>query len=142
MRGHDGNGAILADEMGLGELRMLAKLSSTGKTIQSIALIHTLLSARPVPLLSLTHAEQNMLYGAGPVIQRALIVCPVTLIKVRDRDCLPCDERRTGLASSRSGCLTDAATCSPSLIVRGRSHRVASVPVPSLRSGRASCAWS
>ena len=109
MRGHDGNGAILADEMGLGELRMLAKLSSTGKTIQSIALIHTLLSARPVPLLSLTHAEQNMLYGAGPVIQRALIVCPVTLIKVRDRDCLPCDERRTGRTIPRPGAPADNA---------------------------------
>ena len=55
---HEGQGAILADEMGL------------GKTIQSIALVYTLL-------------KQNMFVGAGPAINRALIVCPVTLIKVR-----------------------------------------------------------
>ncbi|KAH0614040.1 uncharacterized protein H6S33_005926 [Morchella sextelata] len=52
----DGQGAILADEMGL------------GKTLQTIALLWTLL-------------KQNPVFGAGgPVVRKALIVCPVTLI--------------------------------------------------------------
>ena len=52
----EGQGCILADEMGL------------GKTIQSIALIWTLL-------------KQNPYHGPGACIHRALIACPVTLVK-------------------------------------------------------------
>lgn len=55
LRDFDGQGAILADEMGL------------GKTLQTIALLWTLL-------------KQNPIYEAPPVIKKALIVCPVTLI--------------------------------------------------------------
>lgn len=55
MRDFDGQGAILADEMGL------------GKTLQTITLIWTLL-------------KQNPIYEDAPVIKKALIVCPVTLI--------------------------------------------------------------
>ncbi|KAI9818590.1 MAG: helicase [Thelocarpon impressellum] len=55
MRPYEGQGAILADEMGL------------GKTLQTIALIWTLL-------------KQNPVHEAPPVIKKALIVCPVTLI--------------------------------------------------------------
>ncbi|EDN09656.1 conserved hypothetical protein [Histoplasma mississippiense (nom. inval.)] len=55
MRSFNGEGAILADEMGL------------GKTLQTIALIWTLL-------------KQNPIYEAQPVVKKALIVCPVTLI--------------------------------------------------------------
>ena len=55
MRGFGGQGAILADEMGL------------GKTLQTIALLWTLL-------------KQNPVYEEPPVIKKALIVCPVTLI--------------------------------------------------------------
>ncbi|KAF2396060.1 hypothetical protein EJ06DRAFT_517261 [Trichodelitschia bisporula] len=51
----DGLGAILADDMGL------------GKTLQTIALLWTLL-------------KQNPIAGSKPVIRKALIVCPVTLI--------------------------------------------------------------
>lgn len=55
MRNFDGQGAILADEMGL------------GKTLQTIALLWTLL-------------KQNPIHGDSPIIKKALIVCPVTLI--------------------------------------------------------------
>ncbi|KAJ5578680.1 DNA repair and recombination protein [Penicillium hispanicum] len=55
MRDFNGEGAILADDMGL------------GKTLQTIALLWTLL-------------KQNPVYGDPPVIKKALIVCPVTLI--------------------------------------------------------------
>lgn len=55
MRDFNGQGAILADEMGL------------GKTLQTIALLWTLL-------------KQNPVHGDPPVIKKALIVCPVTLI--------------------------------------------------------------
>ncbi|KAL3471451.1 SNF2 family N-terminal domain-containing protein [Aspergillus californicus] len=55
MRSFNGEGAILADDMGL------------GKTLQTITLLWTLL-------------RQNPIYESGPVIKKALIVCPVTLI--------------------------------------------------------------
>lgn len=55
MRGHKGNGCILADEMGL------------GKTLQVIALVWTLL-------------KQNPITNSGPVIGKAMIVCPVSLV--------------------------------------------------------------
>ncbi|OQE17600.1 hypothetical protein PENSTE_c020G06066 [Penicillium steckii] len=55
MRDFNGEGAILADDMGL------------GKTLQTITLLWTLL-------------KQNPIYGDGPVVKKALIVCPVTLI--------------------------------------------------------------
>ncbi len=55
IRDYGGEGCILADEMGL------------GKTLQTIALLWTLL-------------KQNPIYNAEPVIKKALIVCPVTLI--------------------------------------------------------------
>lgn len=55
MRSFNGEGAILADDMGL------------GKTLQTIALLWTLL-------------KQNPIHGSAPVIKKALIVCPVTLI--------------------------------------------------------------
>ncbi|OJJ45577.1 hypothetical protein ASPZODRAFT_68468 [Penicilliopsis zonata CBS 506.65] len=55
MRSFNGEGAILADDMGL------------GKTLQTITLIWTLL-------------KQNPVYEDPPVVKKALIVCPVTLI--------------------------------------------------------------
>lgn len=55
MRDYQGKGAILADEMGL------------GKTLMTISLIWTLLKQTPFA-------------NDSPVIKRALIVCPVTLI--------------------------------------------------------------
>ncbi|KAI0305632.1 P-loop containing nucleoside triphosphate hydrolase protein [Multifurca ochricompacta] len=55
LRRHEGQGCILADEMGL------------GKTLQTITLIWTLL-------------KQNPYAGAGPVVGKVLIVCPVSLV--------------------------------------------------------------
>ena len=55
MRDYEGEGAILADEMGL------------GKTLQTIALLWTLL-------------KQNPIHEDPPIVKKALIVCPVTLI--------------------------------------------------------------
>ena len=55
IRPFDGEGAILADEMGL------------GKTLQTIALLWTLMKQSPI------HEEP-------PVVKKALIVCPATLI--------------------------------------------------------------
>ncbi|EKM80843.1 hypothetical protein AGABI1DRAFT_71424 [Agaricus bisporus var. burnettii JB137-S8] len=52
---HEGQGCILADEMGL------------GKTLQTIALVWTLL-------------KQNPYLGAGPVVKKVMIVCPVSLM--------------------------------------------------------------
>ena len=59
MRDFDGQGAILADEMGL------------GKTLQTIALLWTLLKQNPI-------CESP--HDSRPVIKKALIVCPVTLM--------------------------------------------------------------
>ncbi|ODM16378.1 hypothetical protein SI65_08378 [Aspergillus cristatus] len=55
LRSFNGEGAILADDMGL------------GKTLQTITLLWTLL-------------KQNPIYESPPVVKKALIVCPVTLI--------------------------------------------------------------
>ncbi|KAK6524845.1 helicase [Arthrobotrys megalospora] len=55
LRPYEGRGAILADEMGL------------GKTLQTIALLWTLL-------------KQNPIHNQSPVVKKAMIVCPVTLI--------------------------------------------------------------
>ena len=59
MREFDGQGAILADEMGL------------GKTLQTIAILWTLLKQNPIC---------EGLRESPPIIKKALIVCPVTLI--------------------------------------------------------------
>ncbi|KAL8277804.1 hypothetical protein RQP46_009787 [Phenoliferia psychrophenolica] len=63
MNGTQGQGCILADEMGL------------GKTIQAISLIYTLLHQDPFHKGSSTG-----------VIQRAMIACPVTLVKNWDAE--------------------------------------------------------
>lgn len=55
LRNYGGQGAILADDMGL------------GKTLQTITLLWTLM-------------KQNPIYEAPPVVKKALIVCPATLL--------------------------------------------------------------
>jgi len=56
-------GAVLADEMGL------------GKTLQTIALLWTLMKQNPI-----YDPESTGGVGGRPVVKKALIVCPVTLI--------------------------------------------------------------
>jgi len=49
--------------------RVLIKPRSLGKTLQTIALVWTLL-------------KQNPYGGQGPVIGKAMVVCPVSLVEV------------------------------------------------------------
>ena len=56
LRDFDGRGCILADDMGL------------GKTLTTISLLWTLL-------------RQNPIYKDPPIVKRALIVCPVSLVR-------------------------------------------------------------
>ncbi|OAP64236.1 hypothetical protein AYL99_00208 [Fonsecaea erecta] len=74
LRDFDGHGCILADDMGL------------GKTLTTIALLWTLL-------------RQNPVFREPPVIKKALIVCPVSLIRNWKR------EFRKWLGSDRLGVL-------------------------------------
>ncbi|OQV11084.1 SNF2 family domain-containing protein isoform 2 [Cladophialophora immunda] len=74
LRDFDGRGCILADDMGL------------GKTLTTIALLWTLL-------------RQNPFFRETPVIRKALIVCPVSLIRNWKR------EFRKWLGSDRLGVL-------------------------------------
>ncbi|KAF2143506.1 uncharacterized protein K452DRAFT_269082 [Aplosporella prunicola CBS 121167] len=55
LRSFEGRGAFLADDMGL------------GKSLQTITLLWTLL-------------KQNPIYEEGPVVKKALIVCPATVV--------------------------------------------------------------
>ncbi|EME47905.1 hypothetical protein DOTSEDRAFT_102471, partial [Dothistroma septosporum NZE10] len=73
MKDYDGEGAILADEMGL------------GKTLQTIALIWTLL-------------KQTPFWKGQPIVSKALVVCPVTLIRNWQK------EFRKWLGDYRCGC--------------------------------------
>ncbi|PUU83672.1 SNF2 family N-terminal domain-domain-containing protein [Tuber borchii] len=89
----DGQGAILADEMGL------------GKTLQTIALLWTLL-------------KQNPVYGDKPVIKRALIVCPVTLINNWSK------EFRKWLGRERIGVLVADSKANIRDFTHGRSYSI------------------
>ncbi|SDA02883.1 BZ3500_MvSof-1268-A1-R1_Chr11-1g03203 [Microbotryum saponariae] len=121
MRG-EGQGCILADEMGL------------GKSVQAISLIWTLLSeskseSRPVshmgcrPERRLDFTEQNPYWGSGTgVIQRAMIVCPVTLVKNWSREIrlwLGYDLLRPFIADSGANIKSFCATKSYNLLIIG-----------------------
>lgn len=56
LRCKEGCGAILADEMGL------------GKSLQTIALLWTLL-------------KQNPVYGEPPVVRKAIVICPASVVR-------------------------------------------------------------
>lgn len=99
-----GQGAILADDMGL------------GKTLQTIALIWTLL-------------KQNPVYESQPVIRKALIVCPVTLIKnwrKEFRKWLGAERLGVFVAEDKKQRITD--------FTRGRSYSVMIIGYERLRS--------
>ncbi|KAI9675713.1 MAG: helicase [Caeruleum heppii] len=104
LRQFDGDGAILADEMGL------------GKTLQTIALLWTLL-------------KQNPIHNAPPVIKKALIVCPVTLIDNWRK------EFRKWLGRERIGVyVADATKTRLTDFTMGRSYSIMIIGYEKLRS--------
>ncbi|PGH12026.1 hypothetical protein AJ79_04535 [Helicocarpus griseus UAMH5409] len=104
MRPFNGEGAILADEMGL------------GKTLQTIALVWTLL-------------KQNPIYEAPPVVKKALIVCPVTLIDNWKK------EFRKWLGNERIGVfVADAKRTRLTDFTMGRSYSVMIIGYERLRT--------
>ena len=104
MRDFDGQGAILADEMGL------------GKTLQTIALLWTLLKQSPIS-------------EGPPVIKKALVVCPVTLINNWRK------EFRKWLGTDRLGVYVfDDSKKRITDFTQGRSYNVMIVGYEKLRS--------
>ncbi|KAK2733621.1 helicase [Onygenales sp. PD_40] len=104
LRPFNGEGAILADEMGL------------GKTLQTIALLWTLL-------------KQNPIHEAPPVIKKALIVCPVTLIENWKK------EFRKWLGNERIGVfVADAKRTRLTDFTMGRSYSVMIIGYERLRT--------
>ncbi|KAK2747791.1 helicase [Myotisia sp. PD_48] len=104
MRPFNGEGAILADDMGL------------GKTLQTITLLWTLL-------------KQNPIHGSQPVIKKALVVCPVTLIrnwKKEFKKWLGSDRLGVFVADEKRTRLTD--------FTMGRSYSVMIIGYERLRS--------
>ncbi|KAL8953480.1 MAG: hypothetical protein Q9222_000684 [Ikaeria aurantiellina] len=99
---YDGQGAILADEMGL------------GKTLQTITLLWTLLKQNPK--------------GNGPVIKKALIVCPATLINNWRK------EFRKWLGLDRIGVLIADAKSRVRDFTHGKSYSIMIVGYEKLRT--------
>ncbi|KAL8821974.1 MAG: hypothetical protein Q9223_000054 [Gallowayella weberi] len=108
LRDFNGQGAILADEMGL------------GKTLQTIALLWTLLKQSP--------------YGKNPVIKKALIVCPATLINNWRK------EIRKWLSLDRIGVLVADAKTRISHFTHGKSYSIIIVGYERLRTIQADLA--
>lgn len=94
LKDFEGRGCILADEMGL------------GKTLQTIALVWTLL-------------KQNPIYMDKPVIKKALIVCPVTLINNWKK------EFRKWLGNERIGVFVCDSNADLRDFIRGKTYPVA-----------------
>ncbi len=104
MRDFDGQGAILADEMGL------------GKTLQTITLLWTLL-------------KQNPIFGDPPLIKKALIVCPATLINNWRK------EFRKWLGAERIGVfVADGTKMRVTDFTRGRSYSIMIIGYEKLRT--------
>ncbi|PNS17406.1 hypothetical protein CAC42_7089 [Sphaceloma murrayae] len=93
MRCKEGAGAILADEMGL------------GKSLQTIALLWTLL-------------KQNPEYGDRPVVRKAIVVCPASVTKNWKK------EFRKWLGNERIGVLQLDDQKKIRSFTRGRSYQV------------------
>jgi DNA repair and recombination protein RAD54B len=107
MRPFDGNGALLADDMGL------------GKTFTTIALLWTLL-------------KQNPIHGSESLIKKALVVCPVTLIKNWKK------EFKRWLGNERCGVfVADGNNIRITDFTHGRSYSVMIIGYEKLRSVQA-----
>lgn len=102
LRPFEGEGAILADEMGL------------GKSLQTIALLWTLL-------------KQNPIYEERPVIKKALIVCPVTLVNNWRQ------EFRKWLGNERIGVMVADEKARLSDFTKGRTYNVMIIGYEKLR---------
>ena len=97
-------GAVLADEMGL------------GKTLQTISVLWTLL-------------KQNMIHGSHPVVKKALVACPVTLIKNWRK------EFRKWLGADRLGILTfDDSRKRITDFTRGKAYSILIIGYEKLRA--------
>lgn len=108
LRDYNGQGALLADDMGL------------GKTLQTITLLWTLL-------------KQNNTHQAGdipsePVIKKALVVCPVTLIENWQR------EFRAWLGKERIGVLVADTKTRLTDFTHGKSYSVMIVGYERMRN--------
>ena len=104
LRQDDQFGAVLADEMGL------------GKTLQTITVLWTLL-------------KQNMVHDSPPVVKKALVVCPVTLIKNWRK------EFRKWLGLDRLGVLTfDDSKRRLTDFTRGKAYSVLIIGYEKLRA--------
>lgn len=108
LRDYNGQGALLADDMGL------------GKTLQTITLLWTLL-------------KQNNIHKAGEtnsasVIQKALVVCPVTLIDNWQR------EFRAWLGKERIGVLVADTKTRLTDFTHGKSYSIMIVGYERMRS--------
>ena len=104
LRQEDQFGAVLADEMGL------------GKTLQTITVLWTLL-------------KQNMIHDGPPAVKKALVVCPVTLIKNWRK------EFRKWLGPDRLGVLTfDDSKRRLTDFTRGRAYSVLIIGYEKLRA--------
>ncbi len=112
-KSYPGNGALLADSMGL------------GKTLQTIALIWTLLKQNPIVDASDYTTSSNII--TNPVIKKAMIVCPVSLITNWKR------EIQKWLGNDRIGIFIVNSKSNLNDFIKGRVYQIVIIGYEKLR---------